>query len=255
MQQDPSLRYNVDSGKFFRTYSTGETKDVMDMAQVSQMLRQEHPDHYGRVGQLLSHLPNDEQLFGARTASATANPTRAHGATPINPGSIPPVQTPVLPPFQPPILPAFGGIPNSGGTVPALDQLVANRDAGRITGNDFNLELIKIAAQTGAINTNPLQAKPATAPFTVTAHRYWDSAAGAYSDVSEILIQGGENPNDVERRFNPNKQTTLVVNKDNVPLGNPMRVTVSWENGQSRVWDYQVADQKGSDVDVFSPLG
>jgi hypothetical protein len=256
MQQDSSLRYNVDTGKFFRTYNSGETKDVMDMAQVSQMLRQEHPDHYGRVGQLLGHLTNDDQLFGSRTPVASGtNPTRAHGATPINPGLVPPVQTPILPPFQQPTLPVFGGIPNSGGSVPALDRLVGSRQAGQISGNDFNVELIKIAAQTGALNNNPVQANPVQAPFTITAHRYWDSAAGAYSDVSEVMIQGGDNPNDVERRFNTNKQTSVVITKDGVPLGNPMRVTVTWENGQSRVWDYQVADQSGSDVDVFSPLG
>lgn len=271
MQQDSSLRYNVDTGRFFRTYSTGETKDVVDMAQISQMLRQEHPDQFGRVGQLLSHLPSDDQLFGARGpagagpagGSGTPSPTFVYGASPINPGfvpppqpiNLPPVQPGTLPPPQPANLPPFAGFPNSGGQVPALDQLVKDRAAGTVTGNDFNLELIRIAAQTGAINPNPMQAQPAKAPFTITAHRYWDSAAGQYSDVSEILVMGGENPNDVQRVFNPNKQTSVVVNKDGVPLGNPMRVTVTWENGQSRVWDYQVSDEKGSDVDVFSPLG
>lgn len=261
MQQDSSLRYNVDTGRFFRTYSTGETKDVLEMSQVAQMLRQEHPNHFGRVNQLLHHLPSDDQLFGAKSppASVGNSPTFTSGVSPINPGLppliLPPVQQPVLPPLQKPTLPTFGGIPNSGGKVPALDQLVAQRDAGQISGNDFNLELIKIAAQTGAINPNPVVPGRPSGQFTITAHRYWDSSAGAYSEVSEVLLQGGENPNDTQRVFNPNKQTTVVINKDGVPLGNPLRVTVTWENGQSRTWDYQVNDPKGSDVDVFSPLG
>lgn len=66
MQQDPSLNYNVDTGKFYRTYEDGSTKDVLSMSQVTQIMRQNCPpkQEYNQVGRLLKRLPTDQQLFG-----------------------------------------------------------------------------------------------------------------------------------------------------------------------------------------------
>ena len=261
MQQDSSLRYNVDSGRFFRTYDGGVTKDVLDMAQVSQMMRQDHPDNYARVGQLLQHLPTDNQLFGSQEQSATPSGSfAAGGATQTNgfvrptqpPLNLPPVQMPVLPPLNSPNLPPFAGFPNSGGKVPALDQLIAQRDAGQISGNDFNLALLQIAQQQGALNPNPQQQGPGI-PFQVTAHRYWDPQRGDYANVSDVTTSGYEGQD--QKVFNSQNQTSVTVTRDNVPAGTPVRVTVNWDNGQSRTWDYQVAANDQADVDVFSPIG
>ena len=261
MQQDSSLRYNVDSGRFFRTYEGGVTKDVLDMAQVSQMMRQDHPDNFTRVGQLLQHLPNDNQLFGSQEQAVTPPGSFAAGGAshtngflppPRPPVNLPPLNTPVLPPLNTPVLPPFAGFPNSGGKVPALDQLVAQREAGQITGNDFNLALLQIAAQQGALNPNPAPQAPGV-PFQITAHRYWDPQRGDYANVTEVTTQGYQG--DDQRVFNTQNQTSVTVTRDGVPTGTPVRVTVNWDNGQSRTWDYQVAADNQSDVDVFSPIG
>lgn len=254
MQQDSSLRYNVDTGRFFRTYDGGVTRDVLDMAQVSQMVRQDHPDNFTRVGQLLQHLPNDNQLFGSQEQGATPSGSfAAGGATQTNGGFVPPPRQPLnLPPLNTPTLPPFAGFGNSGGKVPALDALVAQRESGQISGNDFNLALLQIAAQQGALNPNP-QPQTAGVGFQITAHRYWDPQRGDYANVSDVTTQGYEGED--QHIFNTQNQTSVTVSRDGVPPGTPVRVTVNWDNGQSRTWDYQVGIDQQSDVDVFSPIG
>lgn len=248
MQQDSSLRYNVDTGRFFRTYDGGVTKDVLDMAQVSQMMRQDHPDNFARVGQLLQHLPTDNQLFGSKEPSAPTSPNNsATGAV-----NLPPLNMPTLPPLNTPTLPPFAGFGNSGGKVPALDALIAQREAGQISGNDFNLALLQIASQQGALNPNPQPQAPGF-PFQITAHRYWDPQRGDYANVTDVTTQGTEGAD--QRVFNPQNQTSVTVTRNDVPPGTPVRVTINWDNGQSRVWDYQVAATDQADVDVFSPIG
>ncbi|MFN8613287.1 MAG: hypothetical protein U0931_37460 [Vulcanimicrobiota bacterium] len=260
MQQDTSLRYNVDTGRFFRTYDGGVTKDVLDMAQVSQMLRQNHPDNYGRVNALLQHLPTDNQLFGSQEAGnavpgtfATGGATQANGTFQKPPQPvIPPVQMPTLPPLSMPTLPPFAGFPNSNGQLPELDRLVAQRQAGQVTGNDFNLELLRIAASQGAINPHPDPIGPGV-PFQITAHRYWDPQRGDYANVSDVITQGYQGED--QHIFNTQNQTSVSVTRPDVTPGTPVRVTVNWDNGQSRTWDYQVGGDQVSDVDVFSPIG
>lgn len=257
MQQDSSLRYNVDTGRFFRTYDGGTTKDVLDMAQVSQMLRQDHPDNYNRVGRLLQHLPTDGQLFGSQEQAPPISPSfTAGGATQVSSGfvrppQLPPVQIPNLPPLNSPTLPPFAGFPNSGGKVPALDALVAQREAGQISGNDFNLALLEIAGQQG-ISRNPQPPSPGS-QFQLTAHRYWDPQRGDYANVTDVTTQGYEGQD--QQVFNTLNQHSLTVTREGVPDGTPVRVTINWDNGQSRVWDYQVANNQNGDVDVFSPIG
>ncbi|MBS2039568.1 hypothetical protein JST97_31565 [bacterium] len=260
MQQDTSLRYNVDTGRFFRTYDGGVTKDVLDMAQVSQMLRQDHPDNYGRIGALLQHLPTDNQLFGSKEQGTNAPSSFTSSGTIQVPGGfqkppqpvIPPVQMPTLPPLTTVSLPPFAGFPNSNGQVPELDRLVAQRQAGQITGNDFNLELLRIAANQGALNPNPRPPAAGTA-FQITAHRYWDPQRGDYANVSDVLTQGYEGVD--QHVFNTQNQSQVTVTRPDVPAGTPVRVTVNWDNGQSRTWDYQVGMDQQSEVDVFSPIG
>lgn len=260
MQQDSSLRYNVDTGRFFRTYDGGATKDVLDMAQVSQMLRQDHPNNYARVGQLLQHLPTDNQLFGSQEQAATPSGSFAVGgatqtqgfAPPVRIPNLPPLNTPVLPPLKTPELPPFAGFGNSGGQSPELDSLLVQRQAGQITGDQFNLALLQIAANQGAINPNP--APPVQGvPFQLTAHRYWDPQRGDYANVSEVTTQGYQGED--QRVFNTLNQTSVSVTRNDVPIGTPVRVTVNWDNGQSRTWDYHIAGNDQSDVDVFSPIG
>jgi hypothetical protein len=311
MNQDDSLRLDVDRGKFYRTF--GDKKiDVLDLSHVSTMLRQNQGDGYQRVGDLLGHLPTDQQLAATLPKPAPTptygnpQPTNNYGkpvsqpptnyGTPVAyypPTPPPPAPTPPTPPAPPappatppppvvvqqppapqphppvlghvingtfvpnmPFLPTREPLPNSGGAVPALDKLVAERNAGTISGNDFNLELLRIAQQTGAIRTNVNNVGPArTGDFNLTAHRYWDSSSGGYVNVSEILLSGGINPNDELRVFNPQGQNTLSLSRENVPLGNNMRVTVSWENGQQRIWDYQLREVGDTSVDVFTPAG
>lgn len=260
MQQDTSLRYNVDTGRFFRTYQGGTTKDVLDMAQVSQMLRQDHPDNYGRVRALLQHLPSDNQLFGSHEQAPTPPGSFAAGGAqqingfvrPPQQPVIPPVQIPTLPPLNTPTLPPFAGIPNSNGQIPALDQLVAQRQSGQISQDEFGLQLLQIAAAQGALNPNP-QPQSAGVPFQITAHRYWDPQRGDYANVTDVTTQGYEGVD--QHVFNTQNQTAVTVTRDNVQAGTPVRVTVNWDNGQSRTWDYQVGLDQQSDVDVFSPIG
>ena len=115
---------------------------------------------------------------------------------------------------------------------------------------------MRIAQQTGALRNNVNNSGPAnTGDFNLTAHRYWDSSTGGYVNVSEILLSGGINPNDELRVFNPQGQNTLSISRENVPLGNNMRVTVSWENGQQRIWDYSLREGGDTAVDVFTPAG
>ncbi|MBX3167138.1 MAG: hypothetical protein KF760_06990 [Candidatus Eremiobacteraeota bacterium] len=260
MQQDSSLRYNVDTGRFFRTYEGGVTKDVLDMAQVSQMLRQDHPNNWARVGQLLQHLPTDNQLFGSQEQAVTppgsftaGGATQTNGFTPpVRIPNLPPLNTPVLPPLDKPELPPFAGFGNSGGQSPELDLLLVQRQAGLITGDQFNLALLQIAGNQGVINPNP--APPVQGvPFQITAHRYWDPQRGDYANVTDVTTQGYQGED--QHVFNPQNQTSVTVTRDNVPIGTPVRVTVNWDNGQSRTWDYNIAGNDQSDVDVFSPIG
>lgn len=274
MQHDPSLRFNVDSGKFYRTYEDGKCKDVLDIAQVTQILRNPNPNNFDYVGNLVRGGPTDAQLFG--DYSKCKPPVYGAPAPPLPPpppqplvNVRPAVNVAPPPPPPPPRAPVPGptvsnpGIPevvnNNGPFRPEtnptaqVQNLVTQRNAGLVTGNNFNAELLRIASQAGAIrnvNSNPSSAQ--TAPFSVTAHRYWDSSSGGYVNVASMLV---ESNNASERKFNSLAQHTVELTQDKAPVGGQVRVTVAWENGQQRIWDYNIADSKGSEVDVFSPLG
>ena len=63
LARDSSLRYNVDSGRFVRVYGDGESREVLSMAWVGQVLRQAQPDRWSRVEQRICRLPLDQHLF------------------------------------------------------------------------------------------------------------------------------------------------------------------------------------------------
>jgi hypothetical protein len=84
-------------------------------------------------------------------------------------------------------------------------------------------------------------------------HRYWDVSAGAYVEVQEVLIQG-ENPADNQPLENFERQPTFVVART-LPLGKSVRVTVTWSNGQTRLWEQIMSHPNGSEAEIFSPLG
>jgi len=185
------------------------------------------------------------------------------------PSVLPPIQPPATGPqllqyrgTSPPPITQLNNplIPNNvttGTPNQQLNALEQQRRLGNIAGTAFNNQLLRIATEAGVARRIAANASDSatTAPFTVTAHRYWDSETGQYSNVSEIALEDIEKGDPIEKINNPQGYTTLQLTKDDASLDGTLRVAVTWDNGRSRTWDYSNRDPNGGSADVFSPAG
>lgn len=242
-QQDGSLRFNVDSGRFLRTYSGGETKEVLEMSQITQVLRLEQVDRWTRVAHLLQLLPHDLHLFGAPVPLPHPSPPPP---TPVLPGIQPiTVQMPPVPKIAavtPPVRPAPAVTPSTA-PVAASGPLPPAQSSPPATASAST----SVPVEPAPVFT-PLAPSAPSAPMltlSLKAHRYWDLGAGSYSEVSQVRI--GE-----ELIENSDKLPTFSLTRQ-LPQGPAVPISVTWTNGQTRSWEQALTDLRGHEVELYSP--
>jgi len=87
--------------------------------------------------------------------------------------------------------------------------------------------------------------------FGVNAHRYWDYTEGKYVEVQKVQIHEKGNWSKKEpTTWNAGHANEVSTQKKDAELGKTYQVTVTWENGQTKTWDYT---NSGQTVDVWGP--
>ncbi|MBT9588345.1 hypothetical protein IV102_33715 [bacterium] len=239
LARDSSLRYNVDSGRFLRVYCDGESRDVLSMAWVGQVLRQGQPDRWNRVEQRISLLPLDQHLF---TPPPPPPPKPAPRPRVVAPSPV--VVVPPGPVAASPGPVAAASKPTAAVPVPAVGAPVPPVAAAPVVALPGPGEPAVVAA------SPPAPVVPTTG-FSLKVHRYWDIAAGGYSAILAVRLEGDGQDESVE---NCEGKPYLIVTRE-LPLGSHWRITVSWANGATRCWEQALSHPRGCESEVFSPDG
>ncbi|MBI3927228.1 MAG: hypothetical protein HY319_16950 [Armatimonadetes bacterium] len=97
-----------------------------------------------------------------------------------------------------------------------------------------------------------------TAALNVNAHRYYNNERGEYVNVAKVQIHekgayGAQGQRKRVTDWNQGGAYQFSTGKDNAEVGKSYQVTVTWEDGTSRTWDYTVDSPQGSTVDVYHP--
>lgn len=295
LARENSLRYNVDNGRFVRVYADGESREVLSMAWVCQVLRQGQSDRWSRVEQRLRHLPLDQHLFTPPPPPPPKPKPRPRPATPaqVAPGAAAGPVVAAVSPGAAAVGAAAGGPgaaavgPGVAGGLAAVGPSAAVGTAAGGPGAAAGAPVVAAAGPGAAAfgtgvaaggpgataggsgaagvtvepgdralsgGEQPVSAAPPvpTAPLSLKIHRYWDLAAGGYSEVSSVRLEGSDGQDEAVE--NGEGKPWLALSR-NLPVGSHWRITITWANGVTRSWEQTLGDLRGSDREVFSPDG
>ncbi len=96
------------------------------------------------------------------------------------------------------------------------------------------------------------------AKLLVRAHRYYNYEKGKYINVASVRIHekgnyAGKGKSRRVTEWNKGGLYEFDASKDDAQVGKTYQVTVTWEDGTSRTWDYTLDSPQGLTVDVYNP--
>lgn len=248
-----------------------------------------------QVNNLLGSLPSDNTLFGINTPPVQTSPTAPPSSTPAAAPQygVPGVSTAtqeVTPSYgypqntvnygssasaagqggYPGVTPLFSSVPYlpTSASQTTADPAKAQQLLTQLQANSPNLTTSQFLDQALAIRENlgtpsvgaasgvqGLNGQGGDVPFSVNAHAYYNTETGQTVPVSEVDIHESGNYHNRQADYNVGNLTNFEATKPDAKMGQYYQVAVTWQDGASRTWDYQVNNQKGTSVDIFGPLG
>ena len=276
MQNDDSLSYDVDRGKFFRSYSDGSRKDVLDISQVSSSIAQAQGNPAvanNQITAMLNQVPSDETLFGAAQQRPVPGPVPNFGAAPTGAGfgfagetggvsdlfsgsvgianaaaannssfvnNLPPITSPTVPTQNPAL---------AQQQLNALESNSDNLDISQFLEQALGIRQLLPSAQVQAVGTPGVKA-----PFSVVAHSYFNQDTQQTVPVDQVQIHEKGNFTNRTTEFNVGQNIEFTATKTNAEVGKYYQVAVSWKDGAQKVWDYRADNNNGTRVDIWSPV-
>jgi hypothetical protein len=182
-------------------------------------------------------------------------------STPVGPGTpggltpAPVVVNPPIPPLVlPPLTPPVPVVPNPAQAQTQYDNLVPHYQELPI--GDFLSQVASIGQLAGpraSGGVSQIGAPGTQAPFTVNVSSYYNQQTQEYVPVQEVLIADRANYSDRTREYNVGQLTNFSATMNNAVVGHEYQVTVNWNDGQSKVWNYQLNNSNNGQIAVSSP--
>ena len=179
--------------------------------------------------------------------------------TPVGPGTpgglTPPpvvVDPPIPPLVLPPLTPPVANVPNLPQAQVDYNNLSNNYQELPLEG--FLNQIGSVAQLAGIQGTRPVGPPGSQAPFTVKVSSYYNNTTKQYVPVEEVLIAEKGNYNDRVREYNVGQLRDFTATLPNATVGHDYQVTVKWNDGQTKVWDYPLNNSNNGQITFSGPF-